>query len=254
MITPLPSLDRTAATFRDDVDTFFATQLPAFSTEVESARVDINDNVVITARHVTQSAARTLEAQNAATSASTAAVSAGAVVWVSGLTYAAGDTRYSPITYMTYRRKTTGSGTTDPSLDTTNWAPLATGFVSQSGEETITNKRISAYHYLDRTVTNATASGTLALDCALGTVFDLTLAGNTTLQLTNEPTLTNETLNIVIRVSQGGTAYSLTWFAGITWITLGKLAPPAPGINGITEYIITSSAAGVYLGRKGAST
>ncbi|MDO9277126.1 MAG: hypothetical protein Q7U05_01005 [Polaromonas sp.] len=43
-ITALPSLDRTASTFRSDTDTFFATQLPAFSVEAEAARVEINEN------------------------------------------------------------------------------------------------------------------------------------------------------------------------------------------------------------------
>ena len=43
-------------------------------------------------------------------------------VWVSGTTYAAGNVRYSPVDFYVYRRKTAGAGTTDPSLDTTNWA------------------------------------------------------------------------------------------------------------------------------------
>jgi len=51
---------------------------------------------------------------------------AGAIAWVSGTTYAVGNVRYSPINFLAYRRKTAGAGTTDPSLDTTNWA-LAAG-------------------------------------------------------------------------------------------------------------------------------
>lgn len=51
---------------------------------------------------------------------------AGAIAWVSGTTYAIGNVRYSPINFLAYRRKTAGAGTTDPSLDTTNWA-LAAG-------------------------------------------------------------------------------------------------------------------------------
>ena len=42
-------------------------------------------------------------------------------MWVSGTTYAAGDSRQSPINLKTYTRITGGAGTTDPSLDTTNW-------------------------------------------------------------------------------------------------------------------------------------
>lgn len=41
-IAPLPALDRTSATFKDEADTFFGTQLPAFSVEAEAARLEIN--------------------------------------------------------------------------------------------------------------------------------------------------------------------------------------------------------------------
>lgn len=52
------------------------------------------------------------------------AVAAGttSAVWVSGTSYTIGQVRYSPINFGNYRRKTNGAGTTDPSLDTTNWA------------------------------------------------------------------------------------------------------------------------------------
>lgn len=40
-ITPLPSLDRTSATFKTECDDFFADQLPQFSVEVEAARLQV---------------------------------------------------------------------------------------------------------------------------------------------------------------------------------------------------------------------
>lgn len=40
-ITPLPSLDRTSATFKTELDTFFLSSLPTFSTQAESARLAI---------------------------------------------------------------------------------------------------------------------------------------------------------------------------------------------------------------------
>ena len=40
-ITPLPSLDHTSPTFKAEVNTFFADQLPTFSVEVEAARAAI---------------------------------------------------------------------------------------------------------------------------------------------------------------------------------------------------------------------
>lgn len=41
--------------------------------------------------------------------------------WISGTTYAIGDVTWSPTDFQAYRRKIAGAGTTDPSLDTTNW-------------------------------------------------------------------------------------------------------------------------------------
>lgn len=42
--------------------------------------------------------------------------------WITGTTYAIGDLTWSPTDYLTYRRKTAGAGSTDPSADSTNWA------------------------------------------------------------------------------------------------------------------------------------
>lgn len=62
------------------------------------------------------------EAVNSATIALGAVATSGAVLWVSGTTYAIGNLVYSPANFANYRRKTSGAGTTDPSLDATNWA------------------------------------------------------------------------------------------------------------------------------------
>jgi len=55
--------------------------------------------------------------------------------WVSGAAYTAGSSVvWSPINFRAYRRKTTSSaGTTDPSIDTTNWAPVDALLVDASG-------------------------------------------------------------------------------------------------------------------------
>lgn len=50
-----------------------------------------------------------------------AAAAAGAALWVSGTTYAIGAAVWSPATYLIYRRRIAGAGTTDPSADATNW-------------------------------------------------------------------------------------------------------------------------------------
>lgn len=41
-ITPLPALDRTSATFKTDVDTFFGTQIPTFCTEANALEAALN--------------------------------------------------------------------------------------------------------------------------------------------------------------------------------------------------------------------
>lgn len=107
--------------------------------------------------------------------------------------------------------------------------------------------------FIDGTTTNATASGTVTLDCDVADVFDLTLGGATTLALSNLPTLSNETFTIVVKVAQGATAYSLTWFSGITWLTSGGAVPAAPTINKTIEYVLSTKDGTNWTGRKGAS-
>lgn len=62
------------------------------------------------------------EVEDLALRAEVAAAALANAVWVSGTSYTAGVVRYSPIDFLMYRRKTNGAGTTDPSLDPTNWA------------------------------------------------------------------------------------------------------------------------------------
>jgi len=75
----------------------------------------------------------TTQAELAEGSANAAALAANASKWVSGTTYTEGFCVWSPTDFKTYRRKTTGGGTTDPSADNeTDWA-------SQSGSGGIKN-------------------------------------------------------------------------------------------------------------------
>jgi len=130
------------------------------------------------------------------------------------------------------------------------------GVATQAGQETLTNKtvsgpRASMAQYIDKTVTNAIATGTVTLDLSAADVFDLTLAGNVTLALNNAPALSGETFSIVVRVRQGATAYSLAWFAGVTW--LATATPSTPAAGKIVEYILSTTDGATWLGRKGAS-
>lgn len=116
-VTQITPLDRTSPTFRADVDTLFETQLPLLTSEM---------NVVLAQLDGAEAseAAAAASASAAAAAAETASYAAGVSQWVSGTTYVVGQTVWSPVNLQTYRRRVAGAGTTDPSLDSTNWRGL----------------------------------------------------------------------------------------------------------------------------------
>ena len=96
-------------------------------------------------------------------------------------------------------------------------------------------------------------AGATALDLSLCSVFSLTLTAAASISLTNIPTLSAaESLVILVRITQGATAYGFTWPAGIVWLAAGGVAPSAPNAGKRIEYILTVEGGTVY-GRKGAS-
>lgn len=120
-ITALP----TAPGPTDDTATFNArafawvAALGTFVTEANALAADANDDAAAAAA----SAAAALASQLlAAASQAAAAASAGAALWVSGTSYALGDRVWSPVNLQVYGRIVAGAGTTDPSLDGSNWA------------------------------------------------------------------------------------------------------------------------------------
>jgi hypothetical protein len=131
---------------------------------------------------------------------------------------------------------------------------ITVGEVTLAGVETLTNKRISTFYALDKTVINNNAAGNIPLDLTAASIFVLTMTGNITLQPPVLPALADETLSFLIRLKQGATAYLPTWFSGISWITPGGAAPAAPAANKTVEYILSYTGAGGYVGRKGAAT
>ena len=141
-VTPLPSLDRTSPSFKTDLDTFFLTKLPAFSSEVNAvvaeAQADADAAAAAAETAATQAgqadaacaasqAARdqALTYSNAAAAAT--AASGAAPEFVAGTDYAAGSVVYSPLNFMTYRCAIPGVKTIDPSLDADGWRGLASG-------------------------------------------------------------------------------------------------------------------------------
>lgn len=123
--TPPQRSDPTNFAARGDA---FMAALPTLTTETNAVSTVNYNNAVITetkASEALNSATSALTYANAAQqSAIDAAAVAGATQWISGTTYVIGNVVWSPLTYLNYRRKTAGAGTTDPSLDTTNWALL----------------------------------------------------------------------------------------------------------------------------------
>ena len=96
----------------------FITETNAVASEAAANRDSAEASKIAAANSETNAATY---AANATTSANNASSSSVASLWVSGTTYAINDKRVSPITGQVYRRKTAGAGTTDPSLDSTNW-------------------------------------------------------------------------------------------------------------------------------------
>lgn len=116
-ITATPAIPlRGTPTFKLSVDGFLSWMQPAvpqFKALVDNAY------------------ANAVDAYNSATSASISAAAAGAaagaIAWVSGTAYVAGNVRYSPTNFASYRRRTNGAGATDPSADAANWAIISNG-------------------------------------------------------------------------------------------------------------------------------
>lgn len=155
--------------------------------------------------------------------------------------------------------------TTNAANDGAEWSEV----VTPSGEQTLENKtltsptinggsvsgasRVSSAQFIDKTVTNAAATGTVTLDLSQAGVFNLTLAGATTLAISNAPALSGETFAFVVRATQPATAYSLAWFAGITWLTPNGAAPAAPAAGKSAEYVFSTTDGTNFIGRTGAA-
>jgi len=173
----------------------------------------------------TQANLATTQAQNSADSAVVsqgAAASAGAIAWVSGTTYSIGNLRYSPIDFQTYRRKTTGSGATDPSLDLTNWLRVS-GDVTVDALQTLTNKTLVAPVFNDGYTEEvfSVIGTTPALSPTNGSIQTWILSAN------SAPTAgtwgSGQSLTLMI---DDGSAFSVNWASlSVVWKTNFGFAP-----------------------------
>ena len=137
----------------------------------------------------------TTKAMEASVSATASAVAAGVVPWVSGTAYAVGNVVFSPSSFQTYRRRSSGAGSIDPVSDMTNWEPISSGIqmksVSLYGVEwnqsldtymTLSGTNNSAYlsqvAFTAEIATRAVTADTVTTNANL--VGDITSVGNVT--------------------------------------------------------------------------
>ena len=231
-ITPLPTPPSRSdpANFADRGDAFLGA-LPTFVTEANALAADV--------------------------SASEAAVNAivNVTLWVSGTSYTIGQAVYSPITFLTYRRKTNGAGTTDPSADTTNWSLIVgTGNVTETGTQVLTNKTL-----VDPTITGAiiediftiTDAAAFEINPGNGSIQLITLGASRTPKATSFAN--GETVTLMVN---DGTAFTLTWTdatfggSGVVWKTNGGVAPTL-NLTGFTIIVLWKVSNQVYGARVG---
>jgi len=137
-ITPLPAApEPTDSTAEFNSKAFaWVAALDTFTTEANALESNVNSLESATASNASQAASSATQASEFSATAlfhaQAAAANTNAPLWVSGTTYAIGALVYSPANGRTYRRRTAGAGTTDPSLDATNWLLLQNEVTVQS--------------------------------------------------------------------------------------------------------------------------
>lgn len=100
---------------------------------------------------------------------------------------------------------------------------------------------------------NATATGTVALNLATATYFDVTLTGNTTFAFSNIPIPVGQIFSWVTKVTMGATLRTWT-FPTTTWLTTGGTTPTAPAVGKTVELIWSTTNGTTLVCRVGAST
>lgn len=217
---PTPPSRQDTLNFATRADAFLG-QLPTFGTEANTLASAVND----------YANAASTSATSAAASEAGAVAASGVSIWISGTTYSIGQVRFSPINFLSYRRKTAGAGTTDPSADSTNWALAAgTGDVTTTGTQTLSNKTLTApvlnqanivlplVTGMTETAVSIPASN---IDLAAGNFFNKTISTATTFTVSNIAT-SGVTNSFILELTNPGSA-SITWWSGVKWA--GGTAP-----------------------------
>ena len=223
----------------------FQTQTNAAGTYIDGIGTSVDADATTA---TTQAGIATTQASNAADSASAAAnsaASAGAVLWVSGTSYAVGYVVYSPIDFQNYRCIQATSGTTDPSLNTSDWTlvggipgltattteinylsgvsssvqtqlnakmtPTYTGDVDVTGE-------LIATSYNETYVAVTSSAAATTVNCEAGNTFSHVLTESTTFSFTNPPASgTAYTMSIEIIQDASASGFTVTWPTSVDW-------------------------------------
>lgn len=202
---PTPPSRSDPINFADRADAFLGA-LPTFGDQANAVAAEVNADATAASTAKTQAEA----------AAATALATANTDIWVSGTTYAVGVVRYSPITFLSYRRKTAGAGTTDPSADATNWQLVAgSGDVTLAGIQTLTNKTITA------TKETRVAMPANNFDLNTANYFTKTISTTTTFTVSNVPSA-GTAIGFILDATNAGSS-SITWFSGVKWA--GGTAP-----------------------------
>lgn len=206
---PTPPSRDDPANFSDRADEFLGA-LPTFGDQTNAVAGEVNG-------YATAAATSKTQAEAAATAA---LATANTTLWISGTSYTQGVVVYSPTTFLSYRRKITGAGTTDPASDTTNWQLVAgSGDVTISGTQTLTNKTLTA-PALTLPVATGSREVRVALpannfDLATANYFTKTISTTTTFTVSNVAS-SGITSSFILDLTNGGSS-TITWFSGVKW-------------------------------------
>lgn len=285
-ITALPSLDRTSATFKTELDTFFLTSLPTFSIEAEAARLAIVASEAAAAASAstatTQAGTATTQAGNALTSANNSAASASSALNAPGTsatstTSTAIGTGSKTVTIQTGKAfavgqtvvlasaanvanqmigqitaHNSGTGSLTVNVSATGGSGTYTDWVvslsALNAGTSVTWTGLQTFTGYADTVYAITDAAAFAIDPGNGAVQTVTLGASRTPVLANFASGQTVVLGI-----NDGTAYAVTWTSiAPTWVRPGGTgAAPTLHTTGYTWVLLWKVGATVYAAEVG---
>lgn len=204
-----------------------ATEIDKFISEIKTVIPQMNTDIASTntnaATATAQAVVATTQATNASAAAVAAAAAASAAPFAAG-TYAQNACAISQVKFQTYRHKSaTGTRTTDPANDSTNWVQISGTFiVTLSGDPHVHLSQSRTF-----TITNYDSFGTYSVSVTAGSV---SMSGD---QITFIAPATAQTVVMSINHDNVATQYSIVVHAG------GLIGVQGAQGFGVGEYIDT---------------